>query len=214
MSEDETFTRVIATAKTIVSPESDWTCRALVGNLLPSSTYWYRFVDKDGNASRVGRTLTAPADDSDRPVKSSFVSCQNLNHGALNAYRRMIFDDERASGAEKLSFVLHLGDFIYEAIWYPEDNPDGQVGRRLRDILRYPHGERVDSGSQWGAFYIPVTLDDYRAIYRAYLRDPDLQDARALAVRLHVGQPRILPGRAGSRCSSSTARTARPRRAR
>ena len=26
---------------------------------------------------------------------------------------------------------------------------------------------------------LPTTLDDYRAIYRAYLHDPDLQDARA-----------------------------------
>src|SRR5262249_3151916 len=28
-------------------------------------------------------------------------------------------------------------------------------------------------------FHIPTTVDDYRAVYRAYLSDPDLQDARA-----------------------------------
>ena len=28
-------------------------------------------------------------------------------------------------------------------------------------------------------FHIPTVVDDYRSIYRAYLHDPDLQDARA-----------------------------------
>jgi alkaline phosphatase D len=45
--------------------------------------------------------------------------------------------------------------------------------RRLRDIVRYAHGEKVQD------FHIPTTVDDYRAVYRAYLHDPDLQDARA-----------------------------------
>ena len=45
--------------------------------------------------------------------------------------------------------------------------------RRLRDLVRYAHGEKVAD------FHIPTTVDDYRAVYRAYLHDPDLQDARA-----------------------------------
>ena len=45
--------------------------------------------------------------------------------------------------------------------------------RRMRDIVRYEHGEKIQD------FHIPTTLDDYRAVYRAYLHDPDLQDARA-----------------------------------
>jgi alkaline phosphatase D len=68
---------------------------------------------------------------------------------------------------------VHLGDFIYEIVWYPEDRPQGMYDRRLRDIVRYPSGEKIQD------FHIPTTLDDYRAIYRAYLHDPDLQDARA-----------------------------------
>jgi len=106
-------------------------------------------------------------------VKFAFVSCQNANQGAQNAYRRMIFEDERAAPADRLGFVLHLGDFIYEIVWYPEDRPQGMYDRRLRDIVRYEHGEKISD------FHIPTTLDDYRAVYRAYLRDPDLQEARA-----------------------------------
>ena len=69
--------------------------------------------------------------------------------------------------------MLHLGDFIYEIVWYPEDRPQGMYDRRLRDIVRYEHGEKIRD------FHIPTTVDDYRAVYRAYLHDPDLQDARA-----------------------------------
>jgi alkaline phosphatase D len=85
----------------------------------------------------------------------------------------MIFEDERAPEGEKLGFVLHLGDFIYELIWYPEDRPQGMYDRRLRDVVRYAAGEKIQD------FHIPTTVEDYRAVYRAYLHDPDLQDARA-----------------------------------
>jgi alkaline phosphatase D len=177
VAEDESFRRVIATTTAPISAASDWTCRVLVGGLKPSRVYWYRFTDAQGFGSRVGRTITAPLDDDPRPVSFAFVSCQNVNDGAQNAYRKMIFEDERSEGRlenkDRLGFVLHLGDFIYELVWYPEDRPQGMYDRRLRDIVRYAHGEKVDD------FHIPTTVDDYRAVYRAYLHDPDLQDARA-----------------------------------
>src|SRR5580692_6768922 len=173
VAEDEQFSRVVAMAAAPVSAASDWTCRVLVGGLKPGRVYWYRFTDSAGLGSRVGRTITAPAVDDARPVRFVFVSCQNANQGAQNAYRRMIFEDERAPAAEQIGFVLHLGDFIYEIVWYPEDRPQGMYDRRLRDIVRYPSGEKIRD------FHIPTTLEDYRAVYRGYLHDPDLQDARA-----------------------------------
>jgi alkaline phosphatase D len=173
VAEDELFAQVVAIASAPVSPASDWTCRVLVGGLRPSHVYWYRFTDPEGFGSRIGRTITAPAVDDARPVHFVFVSCQNANDGAQNAYRRMIFEDEHAAEADRIGFVLHLGDFIYEIVWYPEDRPQGMYDRRLRDIVRYPHGEKIRD------FHIPTTVEDYRAVYRAYLSDPDLQDARA-----------------------------------
>jgi alkaline phosphatase D len=173
VAEDEHFSRVIASAEVPTSEVSDWTCRVLVGGLKPARIYWYRFTDSNGYGSRVGRTITAPADDDNRPVRFAFVSCQNANHGAQNAYRRMIFEDERAAEEDRLGFVLHLGDFIYEIVWYPEDRPQGMYGRRLRDIVHYEHGEKIAD------CHIPTDVGDYRAIYRNYLHDPDLQDARA-----------------------------------
>jgi len=169
---DQTFQRVIATKRVSISAEADWTCRVLVGGLKPAQVYWYRFTDPEGSGSRLGRTITAPADDDSRPVHFAFVSCQNANLGAQNAYRRMIFEDERASEQDRLSFVLHLGDFIYELVWYPEDRAT-YYDRKVKEIVHYPKGEKIHD------FHIPVDVDDYRAVYRAYLRDPDLQDARA-----------------------------------
>ena len=173
VADDQSFTRVVATASTPVSAASDWTCRILVGGLKPAQVYWYRFTDPSGAGSRIGRTITAPSTNDSRPIRFAFVSCQNVNDGAQNAYRRMIFEDERAAPENQLGFVLHLGDFIYEIVWYPEDRPQGMYDRRVRGILRYPHGEKVRD------FHIPTTVDDYRTVYRAYLSDPDLQDARA-----------------------------------
>jgi alkaline phosphatase D len=173
VAEDELFTQVTASAPVTVSAAADWTCRVLVGGLKPARVYWYRFSDSKGNGSRIGRTITAPENDDPCPVRFAFVSCQNANQGAQNAYRRMIFEDMRVPESEQLGFVLHLGDFIYEIVWYPEDRPQGMYDRKLRDIVRYAHGEKIHD------FHIPTTVDDYRAVYRAYLHDPDLQDARA-----------------------------------
>ncbi|MEP6475283.1 MAG: alkaline phosphatase D family protein, partial [Gemmatimonadota bacterium] len=173
VAEDPEFRRVIARTGVTLSEAADWTCRVLVGGLKPSRIYYYRFSDAEGMGSRIGRTRTAPADDDGRPVRFAFVSCQNVNYGGQNAYRRMIFEDAAAREDEQLGFVLHLGDFIYELVWYPEDRPQGMYDRRIREILRYPDGEKIDD------FHIPTTVAGYRAVYRAYLHDPDIQDARA-----------------------------------
>jgi len=172
IAEDHAFERVVATAKANAPEASDWTARVLVGGLKPATEYWYRFTDNEGNGSRIGRTITAPANDDPRRVNFAFVSCQNANYGAQNAYRRMIYEDQRAKTEDKLAFILHLGDFIYELVWYPEDRAT-YYDRKVRDILRYENGEKHDD------FYVPTTVADYRAVYKAYLRDPDIQDARA-----------------------------------
>ncbi|MGE5803936.1 MAG: alkaline phosphatase D family protein [Gemmatimonadota bacterium] len=173
VAEDEAFSRVVASARTVARSEHDWTVRVLVGRLAPAREYWYRFSDENGDGSRVGRTVTAPADGDPRPVRFAFVSCQDPTTGSLHAWRRMIYEDQRAAPDERLSFVLHLGDFVYEVVNYPEDRPNGYYDRTVREIFRYPRGEKIRD------FHVPVDVDDYRALYRAYLHDPDLQDARA-----------------------------------
>jgi alkaline phosphatase D len=169
---DPEFRRVVANASAPVSAAADWTSRVLVGGLKPATTYWYRFTDADGNGSRIGRTITAPRPDDPRAVNFAFVSCQTVNEGALNGYRRMIFEDERARPEDQLGFILHLGDFIYEVVQYP-DEVKTRYDRTIYEVARIPDALKVSN------FHIPTTIDGYRAIYRGYLRDPELQDARA-----------------------------------
>src|SRR5215207_3641247 len=173
VAEDPAFEHVVATARAVAAPEADWTVRVLVGRLTPGRELWYRFSDPTGAGSRVGRTITAPSDDDPRALRFAFVSCQDPTTGALNAYRRMIHEDQRAAPDDRLAFVLHLGDFVYEVVNYPEDRPQGYYDRTIRDVVRYPRGQKILD------FHVPVDVDDYRALYRAYLHDPDLQDARA-----------------------------------
>jgi len=172
VAEDEHFRRVVAHAPAPVSAASGWTTRVLVGGLKPAHIYWYRFTDSDGNGSRIGRTRTAPRANDPRPVKFAFVSCQDVNESKLNGYRRMIFEDERARPEDQLDFVLHLGDFIYEVVQYPEDGKP-RFGRNLYDVARIPDALKVS------IFHIPTTVEGYRAVWKGYLADPDLQDARA-----------------------------------
>ncbi len=172
---DADFKRVIATTAARVSAESDWTCRVLVGHLPAAGEFWYRFVDEDGNGSRIGRTLTAPKPDDARPAKFAFVSCQCQPEGYGNGYRRMIYEDEKASPEERLGFVLHLGDFIYEVVQYPDQVKNGRYDRKLTFPIKYPKGKVVAKNRFW----VPDSLEDYRVAYKAYLLDPDLQDARA-----------------------------------
>jgi alkaline phosphatase D len=169
---DPEFHQVVATARAPALAESDWTCRVLVAGLEASTVYWYRFMDEEGNGSRVGRTITAPHHDDPRAVRFAFVSCQSVNEGAQNAFRRMIWEDQQAPADQRLSFVLHLGDFIYEVVEYPDEIAH-RYDRTVYDIGRIPDGRKV------GNFHVPTTLAGYRMVYRAHIADPDIQDARA-----------------------------------
>ncbi|MGH8315740.1 MAG: alkaline phosphatase D family protein, partial [Steroidobacterales bacterium] len=172
VSLDADFHKIIASVHVPVLAESDWTCRVLAAHLKPATVYWYRFIDAEGNGSRVGRTLTAPRPDDARPVRFAFVSCQSVNEGKQNAWRRMIWEDRRASADKRLNFVLHLGDFIYEVVEYPNEIAH-RFDRTVYEVCRIPDGRKV------GNFHVPTTLEGYRAVYRGHIADPDIQDARA-----------------------------------
>jgi alkaline phosphatase D len=160
----------------------------MAAGLKPATEYWYRFTDADGNGSRVGRTLTAPSEGDARPVRFTFVSCQDMTIGAANAYRRMIYEDERRPRAEQLGFVLHLGDFIYEVVNYADEMPEGKYrGPPPAAAVQVPRRRQVQD------YHLPV---DARGLPHGVPRLPHRPRpagrARPLAVRSGVGQPRVL----------------------
>ena len=169
---DSEFRKVVARARAPVLAESDWTCRVLAAGLKPATVYWYRFVDTNGDGSRIGRTITAPRRDDPRAARFAFVSCQSVNEGKQHAWRRMLWEDRHAPADQRLNFVLHLGDFIYEVVEYPEEVAH-RYDRTIYEVCRIPDARKVSN------FHVPTTLEGYRIVYRGHLADPDIQDARA-----------------------------------
>ena len=111
--------------------------------------------DQDGETSPVGRTKTLPAITDH--VRFAVVSCAKFNAGFFNGYARIA---ER----EDLDFVLHLGDYIYEASETPPANqtPGAGIGRPFEPLNEC------------------VTLADYRTRYAQYHADPDTQAMHAM----------------------------------
>lgn len=145
---DDSFNEIVNSGQTTTGPEDDYTVKIDADNLIPNTSYFYRF--KAMNAlSPTGRTKTAPEEMADS-LKFAVASCSNYEWGYFNAYRKIA---ER----EDLDAVLHLGDYIYE---YPVGGyGDTTIGRK-----HFPPHEII-------------TLEDYRLRYSQYRLDPDLRAA-------------------------------------
>ena len=134
-------------------PARDHTVTVDVGGLRPGSRHTYGF-EADGLASPIGRTRTLAVE----PERLRFaqVSCAKFNAGYFNAYARLAERDD-------LDFILHLGDYIYEASNTPpaSQTPGADIGRPFDPL----HECR--------------TLDDYRRRYAQYHADPDVQAVHA-----------------------------------
>ena len=186
VSLDAEFANIVSESEAQAAAERDYTVRVLVVGLESDRHYYYRFIGPDGSVSRVGRTRTAPDVNSTRPLNIAVFSCQNYEQGYFTAYRRLILDDAAAGPAGKIDFIMHVGDFFYETIRGEDtigelDHNGNQVKLYNRDgSLRrcgpYPSGGTVGA-RQW---MLPSNVDDFRWMYKKYLSDEDLQDARAL----------------------------------
>lgn len=179
VAEDEAFSRLVVERAVRAMPETDHTVRVLAGGLKPDSTYYYRFFAGSDRSPFAGRTRTAPKPGSKRPVRFAFLCCQNYEQGLYGAYRRLVNDDIAAGPEDRIEFVLHLGDFIYE---HTGDVPEDMTPARL--IGKMPDGSapwEPDGTHPWWrkGGQAPETLADYRFLYKTYLSDPDLQAARA-----------------------------------
>lgn len=180
---DERFEERVLQLDLEATAASDHTVRVLVEELAPDTIYHYRFI-AGADRSRVGRTWTAPEADSDVPIRLAWVSCQDYSAGFYGAYRTLINDDEAAAVDERLRFVLHVGDFVYETrgqgfqMALDEDLAPVMLvdrGGMPRQIPAFPSGGgALESGGTFAQ-----TLDDYRHLYKRFLEDPDLQAARA-----------------------------------
>ena len=165
----EDFSSILVESLLNTGPDSDYTIRTYLRGLAADTTYYYRFLGPKGASSRIGRTRTAPGAQQKKSVSLAFASCQSYEQAYYGSWARMIADDKTAVDENKIQFVLHLGDFIYERSWNKREDGSEQS----RYVPPFPDGEKTDINRY------AVSLEDYRHLYKTYLSDPWLQEARA-----------------------------------
>ena len=137
----------------------DNTLRHRISGLKPATTYFYQFQAGDSR-SKVGRFKTAPASDADiDSLKFAFTTCQDWS---VNHWAGMV---ELAK--EPVDFVVHLGDYIYEAV-----GADYQAGavEPAHTALQLPNGGNLPGKGKYAD-----SLADYRYLYKRYRSDARLQ---------------------------------------
>lgn len=169
ISGDSNFSTLLLQEQVHTDAASDFTLRTYIDGLAPDTYYYYRFVGAQDTVSRTGRTRTAPAPDQAQKVNLAFASCQSFEQAYYGSWARMVENDRAAAEEDRIQFVLHLGDFIYERCW--NQRQDGSP--QSRRVPPFPDG--VDTPKNRYA----VSLADYRHLYKTYLSDPHLQEARA-----------------------------------
>ncbi len=154
IASDADFTNMVRFGTAPALPENDHSVHVDPTGLEPGTRYFYRF-HAEGETTVTGRTQTLPADDVTH-LRFAQASCAKFNAGFFNAYARM-------SEHEDLGFLLHLGDYIYEAANVP---PAGQT-------------PGADIGRPFEPLHECKSLSDYRTRYAQYHRDPDVQKMHA-----------------------------------
>lgn len=124
--------------------------------LEPGRDYFYRF-EAGGVRSPVGRAKTLPARGAQTPVRFASAGCQRYEDGFFTAWRKI--------AEERLDFIIHYGDYIYE------------YGAVAKSTTRRVSVIRDMPGAPGKCF----TLSDYRNRYAIYKLDKDLQAAHASA---------------------------------
>jgi len=178
---DAEFDEVLLEQTVQADSEFDRTVRVFVDGLQPSTRYFYRFIAPLDAVSRTGRTRTAPPADGNEPLNVAVASCQHFYQGFFSAYRRLINDDLEAPEDRQIDLVLHVGDYIYEDSTVRANVDLRYLDGTPRGAAEFPSGGRDTSRST-----VAVTIDDYRYLYKTYLSDPDLQEARARYPFVHT----------------------------
>ncbi|BBL80838.1 hypothetical protein RxyAA322_26920 [Rubrobacter xylanophilus] len=157
-SDAAAFRKPLLSGVARTGPDRDYTVKVQLRRpeLEPFRSYRYRFY-YGGAASRTGRFKTLPAAaDSPGRLRFAYVSCQDYTNGYYNALG--------ALARERVDFVVHLGDYIYETVAEESFQGGGPPERRIPPSAL---GSRRPGEAD--------TLEDYRFLYKKYKTDRNLQ---------------------------------------
>jgi alkaline phosphatase D len=150
VARDPGFRHVVLRRLVPTTAARDHTVKVRVGGLKPDRRYYFRFSTKHTH-SPVGRTQTAPAADSRRPIKVGYFACQDFSSGYFGVYQALLALDP--------DVVICGGDYIYDRVY----DTDGYGG--VREDKTGANGDSVAR-----------VVGDYRAKYRLARTDPDLRE--------------------------------------
>ncbi|GJH12604.1 alkaline phosphatase D family protein [Caballeronia novacaledonica] len=157
VSAQQNFAQLVASVPLSAVPDYDFTVRTKVTGLAAKTTYYYRFV-AGSDVSVTGTTRTAPAANEAIPqLRFAWFVCQNWSANHWQAMSLLAAETD-------LDFVVHLGDYIYEAGFAAQP---GTV-EPAHPAITLPSGGTYAN-----------TLDDYRTLYRTYRGDARLQNVHA-----------------------------------
>ncbi|EFN53116.1 hypothetical protein CHLNCDRAFT_137467 [Chlorella variabilis] len=149
------FSSLTASGTFETDASRDWTVAVDVTGLQPAKRYYYRFnVGKAQTVTGITKTLgTGRVEE----LRFATVSCCNWGFGFFHVY-------ELVAKVDALDFVLHCGDYIYEARRQPPYEKYNYPAKQFqaRHGLRPKHRLKE--------------LGDYRERYACYRTDPALQE--------------------------------------
>lgn len=163
VSKSAAFDSLVASVSLVASSTYDFTVRAKVTNLTPSTPYFYRFVAGQ-DISTVGQSKTTPAATATpAELKFAWLTCQDwsVNHwGAMEMLAK-----------EDIEFFVHLGDYIYESVGASFQAGIAEAAHKaitLADGIKYG-----------GSAIYANSVNDYRSLYKTYRSDARLQALHA-----------------------------------
>jgi alkaline phosphatase D len=155
VARDPGFRRVVRRQDVIATPQHGFAVKTrLAGRDLAPGEEYFYRFASAETSSPVGRFRTARPADSQEPLRIGFFSCQLFTEGYYTAHRGL--------AAEDCDAIVCLGDYMYET------NGSG---------VREDETSTGDNGQC-------ELLEEYRAKYRLYRSDPDLQAMHASAAFL------------------------------
>lgn len=167
VASDEGFANLVVEESFDALASYDNCLKIRVTELNAGQHYYYRFIYQMGGknySSRVGRTKTAAAADSDSKVKFAYVSCQDYIGRYFNNYLSLLDNDD-------LDFVVHLGDYIYETT----GDSQFQSAGGARSIEFTDNEGALTIGVGDNKTQAANSLDNYRQLYKTYRTDELLQ---------------------------------------